>query len=150
MLRALALTPLLLVVISTGCSRVRPTLEGAPASLGNAPKLDGLEAPEPISVERPTASEAVSSPVRVEGSVSLEPGRTLVGQVLSREGDDAADDRWRGNALLEIDDAGRFSGEIKYTLVESGPGVIELAIVDPASGTMLQRKRVEVQLSTAP
>lgn len=147
---ALRCLTLLLVVCATGCSRARPTLEGAPSSSAGAALEAGAEAVEPITIEVPGGADTVSSPVRVSGSVRLEPGRTLVGQVLSREGDEPSDARWRGNALLEVDEAGRFTGEIRYTLDEAGPGVIELAIVDPASGTMLQRKRLDVELSAAP
>lgn len=137
--RGSALIVSLALVMGLGaCQRTRPTANrGGPISTAPA-----------ITVSAPAIGAAVSSPLAVAGSAELDPStQTLVGMVFSV---DEAGEHWRGNASIAVSPDGGFAGTIAYTTATAGPGIVQLAVIDGAAGTVMARQRVDVQLAAAP
>lgn len=130
-----------LILFVAACTRARPSVE-APTAL---PAEAALSAS--LRLDAPLPGSLLVSPVRLAGQAALEPGQMLVGQVSIREGGLL---RWRGNARLEPDSEGRFEGAVGYTLAEATAGQVELMVIDAASGTVIDRQAIEVQLEAAP
>lgn len=137
--RAALWTCLALSASSLGaCQRARPTAPGGDAVLSSAA----------ITVSAPTAGAEVASPLSVAGTARLDPDtQTLVGMVFSV---DPSGERWRGNASIPVRSDGSFAGSIAYTAEAPGQGIVQLAVIDGAAGTVMARQRVNVQLSAAP
>jgi hypothetical protein len=130
-----------LILITAACTRARPTVvppTALPAEAAQSAQLS-LDSPQPGS--------RLGAPIILAGQALLEPGQMLVGQVSSRDGGQL---RWRGNARIEPDSTGRFEGEVGYTLAEAAAGQVELMVIDAASGTVIDRRAIEVQLDAAP
>ncbi len=128
------------VVGLAACQRPRPTASGSG---------DGRVLTVPaIVVAAPAAGAVVASPLTVAGTASLDSAtQTLVGMVFSV---DETGEHWRGNASIAVQPDGRFAGNIVYTAATAGPGIVQLAVIDGAAGTVMARQRVDVQLAAAP
>ncbi|RIL06780.1 hypothetical protein DCC79_15200 [bacterium] len=134
-----------------GCTRARPFPTGVASSTALPPPAAAAASPAPTAVvelAEPTAGTAVTSPIRISGTARLAAGRTLAAQVFSRSPDGGL--RWRGNARLDVDADGRFTGTVTYTLPIASPGLLELAVVDAADGRVLERRASEIALAAAP
>lgn len=120
------------------CQRARPT----------APRSDALSSSAAITVSAPASGATVASPLAVAGTARLDPAtQTLVGMVFSV---DPSGERWRGNASIPVRSDGSFAGSIAYTTEAAGDGIVQLAVIDGAAGTVMTRQRVNVQLAAAP
>ena len=118
------------------CQRARPT---APGTVMNTAA---------ITVAAPAAGAAVTSPLAVGGTAFLDSAtQTLVGMVFSV---DDTGERWRGNAIIQVEPDGSFAGTIAYTAEFAGPGIVQLAVIDGAAGTVMARQRVDIRLAAAP
>ncbi len=134
-----ALLALALLLLPAACTRPRP--EPTPA-LPSEAQVDSA-----IRPERPRPGDELSSPIGLAGRVEIEAGQMLVAQALVRQDERLA---WRGNATIEVDADGNFSGQLAYTLAEPGPGFIELLLVDAAGGTPIATHRIPVELAATP
>jgi len=144
-------------LLAAGCTRARPTFTPTdPSAPIPAPPTstaaEALAAPTvamaTVEITAPVAGASVTSPVSVEGTASLEAGRDLAAQLFSRTAEGGL--AWRGNTRLAVGLTGRFSGEIAYRLPEAGPGVLELAVIDAATGKVFERRQVALDLAAAP
>jgi hypothetical protein len=132
---------------ASGCERQRPAPE--PTANPTAIAVPPAEEAAPSSVElvMPVAGAAVSSPVQIAGRLDVAPGRTVAAQVRSLEVDGSL--RWRGNGPVAFEEDGTFASEIPYRLSTERPGTVEVLVIDPVSGTVLERASVEVTLGAA-
>jgi len=128
-------------LLSVGCTRSRT---GSPAGEESQLTPAARSASASITVTRPSSGVEVSSPIKVEGTVVLPSGRAVAAQVKSRDPDGEL--LWRGNGSLDADAAGYYEGEVAYVLEDAAPGIVEVLIIDPASGTVFERQEVEVSL----
>lgn len=142
---ARALVTLSIIAALTLAACTRSSDEATPDDPAFAPASHtGPVAEVGIALEQPADGASVGSPVVVSGVAQVDPGRTMAAQVRSREADGSW--RWLGNGALALEADGRFEGEVAYSLAGAAAGVLEVLVVDPASGTVLQRTEVEVDL----
>jgi hypothetical protein len=135
------------LLLAVGCTRARPPLEERDAGLSPTTPAGPAAAASPIVITAPQSGSTVGSPVRIEGTARLGAGQILAAQVRSHESGNSI---WRGTGALAVDGQGRFSGEVGYHLATAVPGVIEVDVVDPVGGTVIERRQVEVSLGAAP
>ncbi len=148
-----ALALLLLAALGVaGCTRSRPSptpqANVVPPIPASPDVVVPTVAPTVIQVTEPAEGASVSAPIRVSGTVELGPGRQLAAQVFSQGADGSR--AWRGNGLLTVDPDGGFEGTLTYTLADPTPGVVEIAVVDTASGAVFERLSINVNLAAAP
>lgn len=148
----------LLVVAAAGCSRPRhgaaPSAAPSPAS-GPAQADVSSGAARPTSaptdvaalwIDEPAADAAVASPVHVKGVIRRQAGRVYVAQVVVA----GARPELRGNTRIDVDPTtGAFTLDVPYTLDAAAAGTIEIAVVDPVSGTVADTATVPVRLAAA-
>ncbi len=130
---------LLLSVAVSGCGPVGQTPQPpvVPTS-----RLGGRT----ITITTPQANAVVSSPIPVAGMVSLVPvAGSLIYQLFGPDDLLLAQGTFptQGNA----GEAGVFAGSLPYTLVEQGPGRLELLDVNPADGALLAMSTVAIILA---
>ena len=142
-----------LAVLAAGCVRSRhPELSGA--SPAESPPV-AATAPPPRDegigtvVAEPSEGSVVASPIRVAGRLGDTTGRVAVVQILSVDGDGL--ETRRGNGLLAPTGTdGAYAIDVSYTLELAGPGIVEVVLVEPETGTVTERARVAVALEAAP
>lgn len=134
----------LVLLLAVACTRPRPPIPTPAPEPTLGTSAQGASA---ILITSPKSGVTVSSPVRIEGTARRGPGQILAAQVRSREG---GQDVWRGTGSLAPDERGQFTGEVRYHLTTTSPGVIEVDVVDPVGGTVVNRQQVEVTLNAAP
>jgi len=143
------LLPVVVALFAAACTRPRavPTPPMPPGALGAGPTV---AVASEIRIEAPQAGQAVSSPVGVAGRVAgLAPGRQVAAQV--RAADAGGGLRWLGNSLMQVDaGSGTFSGRVDYALEAPGAGLVEVMVIDPATGTVLDRQTIAVTLDAEP
>lgn len=142
-----------LALIAVGCVRSRhPELSGAsPTQAPPVPSTETAPLDEGIGsvVDEPADGARVTSPIRVAGRLGETTGRVAVAQILSVDGD--GQETRRGNALLAPSGAdGAYAADVAYTLDAAGPGIVEVVLVEPETGTVMERARVPVVLEAAP
>lgn len=170
--RAPALSAALAAVALTvcgiaGCTRSRHTgdLTMAPTSsaTGRSPGADAAPSDavasgaaaanasaEPIrsphfDIDRPLRGASVTSPVRVSGVIRPQDGLIYVAQVVVL----AALPVQRGNSRIALGADGAFSVDVPYVLDAPVDGTVEIAAVDPVSGTVAETVSVPVRLAAA-
>ena len=139
--------PLLVAVtLLVGCTRSRaPRIVEPAVTLPPVPASTAT--PGVLVIASPRSGDRVSSPVTVTGTVTGTAGRTLAAVIYARGADDSV--LWRGNGPLAID-GGVFTGQVPYTLEADGPGTVEAMLIDPVTGTVLERQSVPIELRSAP
>jgi hypothetical protein len=106
------------------------------------------DVPSPLGIERPAEGDRLESPFLVRGTAPTGQDLTVAVQVKSRADD--GEWRWLGNQALDVDEEGRFEGEVAYSLEASAPGAVELMIIDQESGSVLETSEVGVELDPSP
>jgi hypothetical protein len=129
-------------VAIAGCTRSRTARDAAAPVASPSPT-----ATPSLVITRPEAGTAVGAPLTVAGELTAAGERTLAAVVYLREADGAL--QWRGNGPLTLRGA-TFTGTVSYTLDAAAPGVIEVMVIDPVTGTVLDRRSVSVELKPAP
>ncbi|MEO8083993.1 MAG: hypothetical protein ABI780_09235 [Ardenticatenales bacterium] len=147
----------LLVVAAAGCSRPRHgAAPSAPSPASEPAQADGASgaarptsAPTDVAalwIDEPVADAAVASPVHVKGVIRRQAGRVYVAQVVVA----GARPELRGNTRIDVDPTtGAFALDVPYTLDAAAAGTIEIAVVDPVSGTVADTATVPVRLAAA-
>ena len=128
-------------------------LSGCSRQSDDSPPLDpafALPTPEPLAarISNPSEGDSLVSPFVVSGRAPDGQGNTVAVQVksLTPEGEW----RWIGNLALDVDEGGRFEGEVSYSLADAAPGALELLVIDQESGTVLETTEVSVELGPSP
>jgi hypothetical protein len=134
---------ILAALAAAGCTRPHAAFVPADSPAGTA-----TAGPAAVVIEQPAPGVKVSSPVTLAGAVRRPPGYTVAAQVLCCRTDPTL--AWRGNAPLVVAPDGRFTGSVPYTLAADGDGVVEVMVVEPASGTVVERGSVAVTLAASP
>ena len=99
-----------------------------------------------ITLQEPRSGAALSSPVRVQGSVSVAPFEsTLRGRVYDASGAVVGEGPVMVSA--EMGQPGTFDGTIAYTIATSGPGYVEVAEISPKDGSAIIATGVNVVLA---
>jgi len=150
-----ALCAVALLLLAAGCVRSRhpelSRLADAPTPIPLPPAVSSGEQDAGIGlvIAEPAAGTHVRSPIRLSGRLGSTSGRVAVVQVLSIDADGR--ETRRGNAMLQPEGAdGGYAADLAYTLDAPGPGVVEVVLVEPETGTVTERARVEVVLDAAP
>ena len=136
------LSVLLIVLLAAACTRSRSP-STAPDAASPVPGVGATSSD--LSISRPAVNSPVRSPLVIEGTVRHPDGHTLAAVVYRREADGALG--WCGNGPLAVDGE-RFSGTVPYSLEADAPGVVEVVVIDPVSGTVIDRRSVPVELQT--
>ena len=145
--RYFGLVILCLALGLTACRRERPTLNGADS--GDAAQ-SGSAGSSSIMIDHksPDSGAVLVSPIRLRGNASIAEGQALIAVVYSV--DERDESKWRGNRLLDLDAQGAYDNEVAYKISIDSPGYIEIGVLDAASGTIVQRERIAVELVANP
>jgi hypothetical protein len=104
--------------------------------------------PRSIVLETPQQGATISTPVQVQGRVSISPFEsTLRGRVYDGQGLVLGEGPIMVNA--EMGQPGPFSGSIPFRAGAGGPGRVEVADISPKDGSVLAAAAVDVTLAPA-
>lgn len=142
-------TVLALAFAATGCTRERPGLE-PPLERAAAFTPTAMRRSQPFVLTEPKVGAAVHSPVTVRVNAADVAPLLLAAQAQSKTSGTPATLEWRGNTTLAKAADGAFVGQITYQLAADQDGLIEVALVDPASGTVIESMSVPVRLQASP
>ena len=140
--RAVCLLLLALSMSMTACRRERPALDGV--NDGGGSQSNVSESAASIEHASPASGAVLQSPIQMKGRADIGEGQALIAVVYSV--DERDESKWRGNRLLELDAEGNYDNEVGYKIPIDSPGYIEIGVLDAASGTIVHRERIMVEL----
>lgn len=161
------ISALVVMMLATACSTSQPVASAAqdeaaptpasaaglatdlPAHATEPPALPAATAPRQIMLEVPQEGQAVSSPMQVQGWVSVTPFEsTLRARVYDAAGQVVGE----GPIMMttEMGQPGNFAGTVVFNVRTGGPGRVEVAELSAKDGSIMVSAVASVTLSPVP